>query len=84
MHARSSLTGGGGFRGSATAADLFTKGVPKWGLIFDPILEPFWGPLFDLLDPKEARRGHPDPKTWLKVTSRKGSQKRDPFWEGEK
>ena len=76
-----------GFRlsgGSAPAADLSAKEVQKWGLIFDPILEPFWGPLFDPFGPKEARRGHADPKTGLKLTSRKGSQKKDPFWEGDK
>ena len=76
-----------GFRlsgGSARAADLFAKGVQKWGLNFDPILEPFWGPIFDPFGPQGGKKDHPDPKTWLKVTSREGSQKRDPFWEGEK
>ena len=28
---------------------FFTQVFRKWGLTFDPILEPFWGPLFDPL-----------------------------------
>ena len=58
-----------GFRlsgGPARAADLFTKGVQKWGLNFDPILEPFWGPLFDPFGPQGGKKRSARPQNIAK------------------
>ena len=58
-----------GFRlsgGLPRAADLFTKGVQKWGLNFDPILEPFWGPLFDPFGPQGGKKRSTRPQNIAK------------------